>query len=55
MLRSVDQAAGRDRIASTSGRYFLFSSIQWAARPLASASLAYGKVTKGTRVGPTLQ
>src|ERR1044071_3976763 len=55
LLRSLDQAAGLERIASTRGRYFLLSSIQWAARPFASASLASGKVTNGTRVGPTLQ
>src|SRR5688572_12723143 len=48
-------AAVRERAASTNGRYFSLSFIQCAARPLASASLASGKVTKGTRVGPTLQ
>src|SRR5688500_14675159 len=48
-------AAVRERAASTNGRYFSLSFIQCAARPFASASLASGKVTKGTRVGPTLQ
>ena len=59
-FRSVDfpgegYAALRERAASTKGRYFSLSFIQCAARPFASASLASGKVTKGTRVGPTLQ
>ena len=48
-------AALRERAASTKGRYFSLSFIQCVARPFASASLASGKVTKGTRVGPTLQ
>src|SRR4029079_7264801 len=55
LLRSPDHDAGRERIASTRARERVLSSIQWAARPFASASLASGKVTNGTRVGPTLQ
>jgi hypothetical protein len=54
-VRTNSYAAVRFRAASASGRYLALSFIQCSARLLALAISLSGKVTNGTRVGPTLQ
>jgi hypothetical protein len=62
-MASLSQSAGehtsyaavRFLAVSANGRYLALSFIQCSARLLALAISLSGKVTNGTRVGPTLQ